>query len=116
VKHPGLHLQHILASIEHIDVYVVGGREQFMGSPLLQDAVIRRLQTLAESTTHLPDAWKAAHPAVEWNAIRRFRNVVVHGYLDLRPERIWDIVEVDLPALRVAATELLAIADTPATE
>lgn len=40
-----------------------------MNSPMVQDAVIRNLQTLSESTQKLSDKLKAEHPEINWKAI-----------------------------------------------
>jgi uncharacterized protein with HEPN domain len=40
---------------------------------------------------------KEAHPEVPWESISGFRNVLVHGYFGIKLERIWEIIERDLP-------------------
>ncbi|HET7462538.1 MAG TPA: HepT-like ribonuclease domain-containing protein [Longimicrobium sp.] len=72
------------------------------GSHTLQDAVLRNLQTMAESTQRVSDGIKAAHPSVEWRAISGFRNVIVHNYLGIDLEQIWKIVQEDVPTLKAA--------------
>ena len=83
-----LYLRHILECIRRIEANVAGGREQFMASHTLQDAVLRNLRTLTESTQRLSNTLKAAHPDVEWRRISAFRNVLVHDYLGIDLERI----------------------------
>jgi uncharacterized protein with HEPN domain len=39
--------------------------------------------------------------AIDWKGISGFRNVLVHGYLGVDVERVWEIVEVNLPPLKV---------------
>jgi uncharacterized protein with HEPN domain len=52
VKDDQLYLIHISECIQHIEKYIgAGGRDAFMASGPIQDAVIRNLQTLAESAT-----------------------------------------------------------------
>ena len=67
---------------------------------MVQDAVLRNLQTLAEATQGLSEETKAGHPQVEWRRIAAFRNVLVHNYLGIDLEAIWDIVQRDLPELK----------------
>ena len=43
--------------------------------------------------------------------IAGFRNVVVHDYLDLDMEKIWEVIQVDLPPLAVVIGEELARVD-----
>jgi uncharacterized protein with HEPN domain len=49
------YLRHILEWIGRIEENVAGGRMQFLASHTLQDAVLRNLQTMAESTQRLSD-------------------------------------------------------------
>ena len=68
---------------------------------LIQDAVLRNLQILAESAQRLSRSLKAAHPEVKWREIAGFRNVLVHERLGINLKRIWEIVSLDLPGLKV---------------
>ena len=44
---------------------------------------------------------KAAHPEIDWHGIAGFRNVLVHEYLGINLQRVYDIVILDLPDLKV---------------
>lgn len=99
-------LAHILECVDRIRDYTSGDRSTFFGSRLVQDAVIRNLQTLAESTQRLSGPLKATATGVPWRAIAGFRNVLTHGYLGLDPEVIWSVVEQDLPGLAEAVARL----------
>ena len=46
-----LHLRHIMECIRRIEENVGVGREKFMASHTLQDAVLRNLHTMSESTS-----------------------------------------------------------------
>jgi uncharacterized protein with HEPN domain len=100
VKDDKLYLIHITEAIGRIEQYVQGGRKAFDSSTLIQDAVIRNLQTLAESSQHLSDKLKAQHPEIDWRAMAGLRNVLVHDYLGVDIDRVWQIVEQDLPDLK----------------
>lgn len=83
------------------------GREALTTDEDLRDATIYRLQTLAESTQRLSSDLKAAHPDIPWADIAGLRNRLVHGYLGVNIDIVWDIVEHELPALaRMAQAEL----------
>jgi len=45
---------------------------------------------------------KEAHPEVPWESISGFRNVLIHDYLGISLERIWEIIERDLPIFRAS--------------
>ncbi len=78
------------------------GKGSFLGDRKTQSAAMRELQTLAESTQRLPSELKQRHREIPWQDIAGFRNVLVHGYLGINLERVWEIVERDLPPLRAA--------------
>lgn len=56
--------QHVAACIARIHRHTGGSRDRFMASELVQDAVVRNLQVLAESTTRLSEPIKAREPTV----------------------------------------------------
>lgn len=92
-------LGYIHKCIERIKEYTDGGRSEFLKSCLVQDAVIRNLQTLAESTQRLSSVLKESQPSIPWRAIAGFRNVLAHNYFEVDLDAVWDVVESDLPAL-----------------
>jgi uncharacterized protein with HEPN domain len=102
------YLSHILECIRRIREDVAEGQDAFLASHTLQDAVLRNLQTMSESTQRLSDELKAAHPEVDWYRISAFRNVLVHDYLGIDIETIWEIVRRDVPQLEATVHKMLA--------
>jgi uncharacterized protein with HEPN domain len=108
MKDDRLYLIHISECIERIESYVVGrDKQQFLDSTLLQDGIIRNLQVLAESTQRLSNDAKESRNEVDWFKITGFRNVLVHDYLGIDIERVWNILEKDLPVLKGAIQSML---------
>jgi uncharacterized protein with HEPN domain len=97
----------ILESIRRIEDNTSGGREAFMNSHTLQDAVLRNLHIMAESTQRLSMAARDSQPAVDWRSLAAFRNVVVHDYLGVDLVQIWWIVENNVPELKTATQAIL---------
>lgn len=94
------YLAYIRDAIALIEARTQGGWEAFLDDVDLQDAVLWRLETLAEATGKLSPALKARHPTLRWRAIYGFRNIAAHAYLDLRLAEVWEIVAHHLPALK----------------
>lgn len=105
-KDDTVYLCHILECIRRIEEDIAEGRERFMESHTLQDAVLRNLQVMAESTQRLSGVTKAIQPDVEWRKIAAFRNILVHDYLGIDLDTVWDITQRDLPSLK-QATEFM---------
>ena len=107
MKDDRLYLIHIKEAIERIEEYTEDGEEAFFEDRKTQDAVLRNLHTLAESTQRVSQSLKKKQAQVDWRTISAFRNVVVHDYLGVSLERIWDIVENDLPNLKQSIIKIL---------
>lgn len=102
-----LYLVHIEECIGRIEVYTAEGKIAFMADTRTQDAVLRNLHTLAESSQRISELLKTGRPDVNWRAIAAFRNVIVHDYLGIDLNQIWDIVQNDLPGLKRAVINML---------
>ena len=107
MKDDDVYLRHVLEAIRRIEENTVAGRDAFMASHTLQDAVLRNLQTMAEATQRLSERTRAGNVSVDWRALAGFRNVLVHNYLGIDLEQIWTIVHEDVPPLKHAARSLL---------
>ena len=106
MKDDAVYLQHIQECIARIEQYTAQGHQPFLASTLIQDGVIRNLQTLGQSVLKLSDALKASHPEVDWKSIVGFRNVLVHDYLGISVARVWEIVERDVPDLQAKLAKI----------
>jgi len=107
VKDDGVYLKHVLRCIARIEEYTVAGRESFFSSHLIQDGVIRNLQTLAESSQRLSESIKESHADVDWKGLAGFRNVLVHDYLGVDLVLVYRAVEQDVPRLKHACERAL---------
>ena len=99
------HMRECLALIAE---YTADDRARFDGSRMVQDAVVRKLQTLTESSQRLSEPIKTTEPLVPWRELAGFRNVLVHGYLGTDLQAVWSVVEQDLPALVAAMARMAA--------
>lgn len=99
-------LAHMRDCLDRILEYTNAERSRFEASRLVQDAVIRNLQTLAESSQRLSIEIKGTEPQIPWRELAGFRNVIVHGYLGVDLGAVWLVVEQDLPALTAAVNRM----------
>ena len=106
-KDDAVYLRHMLECTKRIEENSAKGREGFNASHTLQDAILRNLQTLAESAQRLSTDLKATAPQVAWSKIAAFRSVLVHDYLGIDLELVWQIVKHDLPDLKNALSAML---------
>ncbi|MFB2881026.1 DUF86 domain-containing protein [Floridanema aerugineum] len=93
-------LEDIIERIERIESYTLGGKEVFLESVLIQDAVIRNFEVIGEAVKQLSVELRQNHPEVPWRRIAGFRDVLIHNYLGIDLDEVWNVVELNLPELK----------------
>ena len=107
MRDDAVYINHIIECIRRIEENTAKGWYEFTGSHTIQDAVLRNLQTLSEATQRLSDTVKARHSEIEWSRISAFRNVLVHNYLGIDLDIIWEITQRDIPELKRVISTIL---------
>lgn len=87
----------------------------FLGDPTLQRAFVRSLEIIGEAVKQLPDTLRQQQPHIEWRAIARMRDLLIHAYFGVDYEIVWDAVSSKVPELAQAVTVLLAALENPAS-
>lgn len=104
------YLEHILTAMERIERYTIGlDQAAFLGSELVQDAVIRNIEIIGEAANSIQrfaPAFAAEHDDIPWLVMYTMRNRLVHGYDKVDLEIVWRTVRRDLPSLYVKVSRL----------
>ena len=101
------YLEHIGNRIRRIERATSGvDLAGFLDNEDLQAAVERYLEVIGEAAGKLSQQTRDLAPDVPWSQVIGARNVIVHGYAEIEPGRIWDIVKCHLPSLRIAVGRL----------
>ena len=106
-KDPRVYLAHILECAEKIARFTRGGREAFLREELIQDAVIRNLEIIGEAAKRVDEEYRAAHSQIPWRGMAALRDVLIHQYEGIELERVWAVVEGDLPMIKQAIAAVL---------
>jgi uncharacterized protein with HEPN domain len=103
-----LYLSHIRECIARIRRATEGGRDGFLSSEVIQDAVIRNCEVIGEAAKRISNETCLLEPGIPWRQITAFRNVLIHQYMGIDIEAVWKVVADDLSALDAAAERLLS--------
>ena len=105
---PARRLEDIIENAHAIQRYTAGmDLTALENDDKTRDAVERCLERIAETAAKLGDLAPVLMPEQPWQKIRAFGNRLRHEYDDIREDRLWDIVQVDLPTLLTACEAAL---------
>lgn len=74
-------------------------RENFDNDELLRLSLTHLLQVIGEAARRVSPDFRAAYPQIDWKAIVGMRSKVVHDYLNVDEDIVWDTVMNELPSL-----------------
>lgn len=102
MKDDEFYLRYILESVEKIESYTAVGRDSFLKTALVQDAVIRNLEIIGEAAKQLSEGFKKRNADIPWRNVSGLRDILIHHYMGVDLEKVWNVVEHNLPQLKQA--------------
>jgi len=79
-------------------------REAFDADDNLRLAQAHRIQIIGDAARRVSPAGRRADSEIPWRQITGMRHRIVHDYLNVQYNIVWEVVRQDLPAL-IAALE-----------
>ncbi|MBQ7812267.1 MAG: DUF86 domain-containing protein [Bacteroidales bacterium] len=94
-------LEHILQAIDKVFEFSNGvKREDFKKDSILYFAIVKNIEIIGEAAYMLSLEFKDSHPDTDWQVIIAMRHFLVHGYYQVDPEEVWNVIEQDLQPLK----------------
>ena len=100
-------VEHMLDMVRKVTQKVHGiSRHDFDEDENLRLALTHLIQVIGEAAAHVSQDFCDAHPQVPWKAIVGMRHKVVHDYLNVDEDIVWDTARREMQPL---ADQLRAI-------
>ncbi|SHJ90638.1 Uncharacterized conserved protein, contains HEPN domain [Dethiosulfatibacter aminovorans DSM 17477] len=100
------YIQQIIDAINKVEAYTSDGKDQFLSSSLIQDAVIRNIEIIGEISKRVSQDFRTAHFDIPWRKMAGIRDVLIHDYDSIDLGIVWNVVEIELPKIKLALKEL----------
>ena len=105
-------LEHMLEHIEKV-LNAAKGKSfaEFNDDPILFGAIAYYTMIIGEAAYMLTKDFKERHPSTPWRQIEGMRHHIVHGYVQIHKEMLWNVVIEDLLPLKAQLETYLTDTD-----
>ena len=101
LKHTINHIDEMISDLETLSL------EEFKKSSLLSRATCFSLAQVGEQLDRLKEIYGEKHPEIPWNKSKSMRNRIVHDYVQINFQAVYETVKNDLPKLKEQLMRLL---------
>ncbi len=106
MKDERTYLTHAIEAIDAITSYTADGQKAFFSDGKTQDAVIRNIEIIGQAVKGISEDTRVLDPTVQWRQIAGMRDKLIHEYFGVDLVLVWDVVEQELPGLRLHLEKL----------
>jgi len=82
-------------------------RQTFDGDENLRITLTHLIQIIGEAASRVSPEGRQEHPEIPWRVIVGMRHRIVHDYLEVDEEVVWQVVTQDLPPLIMALEKIV---------
>ena len=107
-KEPVQYLKHIADECLYILSVSSGlSKEAFLNDETLKRAIVRSLEIIGEATKRIPAEFKEQYSPIQWKSKAGMRNRLIHDYLGINYEIVWDVATNKIPDLNNQIQDVL---------
>jgi uncharacterized protein with HEPN domain len=103
----------MLERCQRIARFTSGGKESFLTSEALQDAIIRNIEVIGEAAKRVSPEGRACLAELDWKRICGMRDVLIHDYIGVDLEQVWNVASLRIPELLLALGRFLGTGAEP---
>jgi uncharacterized protein with HEPN domain len=88
-------------------------REQFDADEDFRIVIAHLIQNIGEAARRVSDGFQQRHPHVPWKEMIGMRHKIVHDYMDVDYDIVWDVAITELAPIVAVLKPLLPPEDAP---
>jgi uncharacterized protein with HEPN domain len=73
--------------------------DSFIKDEIIKRAVVRAIEIIGEASKKLDTGFKAENNHIPWKKMAGMRDVLIHDYMGVDYELVWEVVSIHLPKL-----------------
>lgn len=100
MKDDRLYVSHMLDCIKKIEAYTAPGYAAYAEDTMMQDAVMRNLEIMGEAAKQVSAVTREQFPDVPGRRIASLRDVLIHDYMGVDIDEVWNVIVNHLPDLK----------------
>ncbi len=100
-------LQDISDAIEAIEKYQTSTFDEFLADVKTQDAILYNLIVIGEAANRVSETFQEQHPEIPWSSMIGTRNIIIHGYDQVKLQIVWQIIQHDLAKLKTQISDIM---------
>jgi uncharacterized protein with HEPN domain len=84
-------------------------KKEITTDPVLQRAILRSPEVIGEATKHLDFSFRNKYPQVDWKGMAGTRDKLIHDYIEVDYDLVYDIVINEIPSLQHEINRIIII-------
>ena len=102
------YLQHTLSETQYLMDHARGiTKAEFVGYETLKRAFVHSLEIIGEAAKQIPDDFRRKYSHIEWRAIAGMRDRLIHDYLGVDYDIVWDVITSKVPGLQLEVGQIV---------
>lgn len=107
-KDDSLYVGHMLDMAQKALLLIEGkNRTIYDQDEILRLALAHLIQVIGEAARHISQDLRDAHPQIPWKAIIGMRHRIVHDYMEVDEDVVWDTATRELPPLIIELERII---------
>jgi uncharacterized protein with HEPN domain len=99
-------INHILDAANAIEAFTSGmSLVDFVEDDLTGSAVVKKLEIIGEAATKLSETSRNELSIIPWKDIVGMRNILIHDYIGIDYEIVWNTIDSYLPKLKTVLSK-----------